>query len=220
MGLGHRIAAALLVACIALPAWAGGVRVVDGDTLELKGEKIRLLYIDAPEHGQRCTTREGRGYDCGAAATKALRKLVSRGRVVCRGSERDQYGRLLAHCAVDGQDIGAALVAGGYAVAYREYGDEYLDQELDAAKAGRGLWAGGFELPSEYRRAMRAATAQKAPDPGCRIKGNISRSGARIYHRPGDGSYQATRIDTGKGERWFCDEAEARRAGWRPPRGG
>lgn len=52
----------------------------------------------------------------------------------------------------------------------------------------------------------------------CRIKGNISWGGERIYHVPGGKYYDATQIATGKGERWFCTEAEARAAGWRRSR--
>jgi hypothetical protein len=60
-------------------------------------------------------------------------------------------------------------------------------------------------------------SAPSAPTTGCRIKGNISQSG-RIYHVPGSPSYDQTRIDESKGERWFCSEAQARAAGWRAPR--
>ena len=78
----------------------------------------------------------------------------------------------------------------------------------------RGVWRGEFVEPSRWRRGERL---EPAPSSGgqCRIKGNVSRSGTRIYHVPGGASYAKTRIDTSKGERWFCSEAESRAAGWR-----
>lgn len=61
-----------------------------------------------------------------------------------------------------------------------------------------------------------ASSGGTAPVAGCVIKGNVSRSGERIYHRPGQSHYDEVRIRPGDGKRWFCTEAEARAAGWRP----
>jgi hypothetical protein len=70
--------------------------------------------------------------------------------------------------------------------------------------------------PWAWRQQQRDHAAGARPD--CRIKGNITRGGERIYHRPGDRHYAQTRISTSRGERWFCSEREAREAGWRAPR--
>ena len=107
------------------------------------------------------------------------------------------------------------MVAQGWAVAYRKYSTDYVSQEA-AAKAGRrGVWRGEFVVPSRWRRGERLEATDAAGGGECRIKGNVSRRGTRIYHVPGGASYAKTRIDEAKGERWFCSEAEARAAGWR-----
>lgn len=94
----------------------------------------------------------------------------------------------------------------------------YVAQEDRARAARRGIWALGFEQPADYRRGRRLAQVPSAPDPRCAIKGNVSVSGARIYHLPGSRAYPEVRIDAGRGERWFCSEGEAVAAGWRPVR--
>jgi len=89
--------------------------------------------------------------------------------------------------------------------------------EEQAARAKRlGIWAAkDVQAPWEYRQSRWDVAAQTAPD-GCPIKGNISRSGEKIYHVPWNGQfYDRTKIDTSKGERWFCSEADAIAAGWR-----
>jgi hypothetical protein len=74
------------------------------------------------------------------------------------------------------------------------------------------------EIPPRPFPSQWAGGTQKAPNPDCPIKGNINRDGERIYHTPwGSHSYDRTKINTAKGERWFCDEAEAAAAGWRAP---
>ena len=91
-------------------------------------------------------------------------------------------------------------------------------QERAAKSARRGLWRGAFVPPWDWRRGKRLQGAVVTGTGECRIKGNIGRTGARIYHVPGGRSYDRTRIDTSKGERWFCTEAQAEAAGWRRAR--
>lgn len=186
---------------------AGRAVVIDGDTLEIGGRTIRLLHIDAPETGQ----------PHGAVATGALAALTAGHRVVCRGARSDAYGRLLAECRAGQRDLGAALVRQGHAVVFRRYGDTHAALEAEARAARRGLWAAPAPvMPWAYRARRWEASAGSGPDPvSCPIKGNISRDGSRIYHLPWMRWYDRTRIDTGRGERWFCDEAEAQAAGWR-----
>ena len=206
----------LLAAPVAAETVTGVARVVDGDTLEVAGTRIRLFGIDAPEAGQSCRDHAGRVWDCGAHATRRLADLAV-GKLRCEARDTDRYGRVVARCTAAGRDLAAVLVAEGAVFAYERYSREYLAAEAQARAAGRGLWAGPAERPHLVRAG--ASTKGAAPQAGgCAIKGNISDKG-RIYHLPGSRSYAATRINTAKGERWFCSEAEARAAGWRPPRG-
>ena len=109
------------------------------------------------------------------------------------------------------------MVLSGWAVAYRKFSQDYVAEEDEAKAAERGLWAGRFESPAEFRANKWAAAAKEAPDSECPIKGNINSKKVRIYHAPWSRSYSRTKINTAKGERWFCTEAEAVAAGWRAP---
>lgn len=204
---------------------SGRATLVDGDTLRIGDVRVRLIDIDAPETGQRCRNARNRDYKCGVKANDALRGLIGTRSVTCRGEFRDDYGRLLAICFAGDVELNRAMVKRGWAVRYGNPGDKqsrYLNEELEAAKERRGIWQrgpDGFEDPKTFRAARWNTPDPKAP-PGCPIKGNISnRNGVevRIYHTPWSQYYGRTRINTRKGERWFCDEAEALRAGWRAP---
>ena len=193
---------------------AGHARVSDGDTLRIGDARIRLHGIDAPELDQTCTAG-GRGWACGDWARGRLARLAEGRQVACTVVEVDAYGRLVAVCSAAGRDLGAAMVAEGAALAYRRYSDRYLPEEAAARRAGLGIWRGGFEAPEAHRHADDDPGDSPVAGPGgCAIKGNVSASGRRLYHVPGGRDYDATRIDTDRGERWFCTEAEARAAGW------
>ena len=125
----------------------GRARVVDGDTIMLAGQRIRLVGMDAPERGQQCR-RDGAAYDCGEQARLRLAELIGAGEVACRGNERDRYGRLLMRCIAGGADVSAAMVRAGWAVAYGDYDGE----ERQARSAAAGLWAGEFDRPAQWRR--------------------------------------------------------------------
>jgi endonuclease YncB( thermonuclease family) len=204
---------------------AGTAQVVDGDSLEIGGRRIRLHAVDAPEGRQTCT-RAGRTWPCGEAAAAELRSLVAGARIECRAKDVDTYGRTVAVCRNGTTDLGGALVSAGLALAYRAYGTDYVDEEESARAARRGVWAGSFTNPWDYRHqdgADAAPSGQRAPAPpatdACRkIKGNINRQGERIYHVPGSRSYDETRIDPAKGERCFATVESAEAAGWRAPR--
>ncbi len=137
--------------------------------------------------------------------------------MTCEDLGRDRYERMVARCAVAGENLEKWMVANGWAIAYRRYSLDYVDAEAEAQAARRGLWAGEFVKPWEWRRGKRLAANDNTPDQ-CRIKGNINRKGERIYHLPGGKWYDRTKIDPAKGERWFCSEAEARAVGWRTAR--
>lgn len=151
------LAGALLAACAAVVAMLpekppGAVlqgigHAVDGDSVRLDAVDIRLAGLDAPELRQTCE-RAGQNWNCGAAARSALASRLGRGPVTCTSRGLDRYGRTLAICAVQGQDVNAALVREGMAVAYGGYERE----QAEARDARRGIWAGQFMPPQEWRR--------------------------------------------------------------------
>jgi endonuclease YncB( thermonuclease family) len=148
---------AVVVTLLAGPASAetltGQATVIDADTVEIHGERIRLLGIDAPESRQVCTNAAGAEYRCGQAAAFALADKIGRALVTCEGRERDRYKRLVATCFAAGVDLNAWLVEQGLAVAYRRYSKAYVSQEEAARSARRGLWAGEFAMPWDWRKA-------------------------------------------------------------------
>lgn len=136
------------------PDLVGPARVVDGDTLDIAGTRIRLQGIDAPEARQTCQ-RQGSSWACGADATQALRALVDGRALRCTPQDRDRYDRVVAICRLDGQDLNGWMVREGWAVAYTDYTRRYLPEEWLAWWEGRGLWSSRFERPSDWRREHR-----------------------------------------------------------------
>jgi endonuclease YncB( thermonuclease family) len=229
--LGWLIAAGLLVAVVLayLPrdtGIAGAVRIVDGDGLYVGGTEVRLFGVDAFEGRQVCV-RDGDPWPCGESARDELRALTEGRAVTCIKKDTDRYKRAVSVCSNGTVDLGAELTRAGLALAYREFSDDYIDEEDEARTARRGAWAGEFKAPWDERNG-RDTTVE--PQPGednsvtssCRgtgIKGNINSRGERIYHVPESSSYEETKIDESKGERWFCTKDDAEREGWRPPHG-
>ena len=205
----------------------GRARVIDGDTIDVAGQRIRLHGIDAPEKAQTCRI-EVVPWACGIAAWGELVQLVAGRDVSCETRDVDRYGRAVAVCTANGNDINAAMVAQGWALAYRQFSNDYVGQEGEAHDARLGMWRGEFVAPWDWRRGDRLAAVPTAPkvEPDerrtsddatgpCLIKGNISSRGERMYHVPGGAYYSRTKISPAKGERFFCSEAEAKAAGWR-----
>lgn len=124
----------------------GAGRPIDGDSLYVGRDEVRLKGIDAPEGRQTCT-RNGAAWDCGNAAREELRRLIGKDAVVCRATERDKHGRVLGYCSAGGRDLNAGMVASGLAVAY----GGYLREQGEAKAGRRGLWAGEFETPRDWR---------------------------------------------------------------------
>jgi endonuclease YncB( thermonuclease family) len=211
-------------ACTPQERLSGRAEVTDGDSLEIGSARIRLYGVDAVEGRQTCT-RDGRPWACGGEAARKLRSLIGDRALSCTKRDVDDYGRVVAVCRSGAVDVGAEMVRAGFATAYRRYSSDYVDEENEARAARRGIWAGEFTPPEDYRRDDRQQTNAQSRAPavqprrtGCAIKGNINGEGDHIYHLPGAASYDDTVIDESRGERWFCSEAEARRAGWRAPR--
>ncbi len=192
---------------------SGIAKVVDGDTLKVSGTRIRLFGIDSPEKGQICRKPDGE-YKCGKQAKSALSKKISGSKIYCFKKDKDRYGRMVAICKLNEIDLNAWMVRSGWALAYRRYTDKYADEENLARKAKVGIWQGQFEKPWEWRRRPKKTNSLDTRGE-CVIKGNISRSGRKIYHIPGGHFYDQTKISIGRGERWFCSEAQAQRAGWK-----
>ena len=105
------------------------VKVVDGDTLSFEGlgVTVRLDGIGAPESRQACESAEGERYECGMAATRALKEKIAGKPVRCEGDRRGRYGRLFATCFTSsGADLNSWLVEQGHALVYRLYSEQYV----------------------------------------------------------------------------------------------
>ena len=135
-------------------ALSGVPRIIDGDTLDLRGTRIRLYGIDAPESAQRCRS-QGRVWDCGQQSTRALVRRTRGRTVACTERDRDRYGRVVAVCRVGDEDLNAGMVSEGWALAYRRYSRQYVRQEQAAKAARRGVWGGEMVPPWEWRRGKR-----------------------------------------------------------------
>ena len=208
------------------------VKVTDGDTITVSvdgiEERVRLIGIDSPELH--------RPVECfGSQAADHLTELLTGASVQLIADpsqdDRDRYGRLLRYVELaDGTDVNAELIRDGYAFEYtydKPYRRQtvFRHQEAAARSAAAGLWStatcggrGSAEPGTGRPSGAVSATTSSAPvnrPAGCAIKGNIDRRGERIFHLPGDSSYDETVISETKGERYFCTVAEAEAAGWR-----
>jgi endonuclease YncB( thermonuclease family) len=132
----------------------GKAWVIDGDTIDIAGSRIRLQGIDAPETDQTCTDADKKTWRCGRAATRELVGLIAGRPLRCETSGFDRYRRVLAVCALpDGSDVNAWMVRQGWALAY--YSAVYRSEEAEAHAAKRGIWAGSFMPPWEWRHRHR-----------------------------------------------------------------
>ena len=132
----------------------GIASVIDGDTIEIHGRRIRLHGIDAPESRQQCE-RDGKRWACGKDAAFALADLIDRKPVSCDQRDTDRYGRIVAVCRLGNIDLNGWLVSQGYALAYRRYSRDYVDEEDEARQARAGIWAGEFVAPWDWRQGKR-----------------------------------------------------------------
>lgn len=162
------LAVALLVFCGSAPHSAraedltGQPVVKDGDTFFIGEEEVRIFGIDAPETNQLCHKRKGKDARipaepvlCGLRAKEAMYYLVVGRDVFCTRKGKDQYGRTIATCRVGDKDIASAMVRSGNAIAYRYYSQDYVQQEDEARKEQRGIWALSFENPDAWRHRHR-----------------------------------------------------------------
>jgi endonuclease YncB( thermonuclease family) len=131
---------------------AGYARVIDGDTIDIDGTRIRLHGIDAPELSQWCGRNGAPVYPCGEDAKAALERIIGGAKVACEPRDHDRYGRTIGACVAHGLDVGREMVRQGWAVAYTRYSLAYVADEVAARAAKRALWAGDFESPEEWRQ--------------------------------------------------------------------
>jgi endonuclease YncB( thermonuclease family) len=134
-------------------AVSGRAKVIDGDSIEIDGERVRLFGIDAPEGRQQCRDGAGRTYACGRVAARALYAAIGGRRVSCAPVDHDRYDREVAICTVEGRDLGDIMVRSGNALDYTQHSKgRYAVAEREARSAKRGIWVGQFEDPSAWRR--------------------------------------------------------------------
>jgi len=152
----HAYQRATVVPAAAGHPQVGRAWVIDGDTIDVARVRIRLLGIDAPESDQSCADGAGKRWYCGHAARHALIRYLAGKLLSCAGSAFDRYRRVLAVCKLpDGSDVNAWLVQEGWALAY--HSGVYRAQEAEARVAKRGIWAGSFIPPWEWRHRHRHA---------------------------------------------------------------
>lgn len=192
----------------------GRALALSGDRIRIGATVVRLEGIEAPDRNQTCKRANGRRWSCGTEAYRALGRLVRGKRVACTLEGTDDSGAALASCTFDSKDLAAELVRAGNVFAITGLFAPYSGLEAEAREARAGIWQGEALRPGEYRARLWDEAKQKAPD-GCPIKGQVSRAG-RTYVLPWSDRYQSIRVSERRGERWFCSEAEAQAAGWKP----
>lgn len=230
----------IALACIAAPAqgqiMSGPAAVIDANTLDMTGSRVRLVGLDAPERKQSCT-RSGEDWACGEEAARTLAAIIAEQAITCVAQGSDATGRTLAACKVRNIDIGQELLRRGMAIVLGDAPPGYAEASGIAQSLQYGLWAGDFQKPSEWRAAHPSASRREVRQDregterppgraravserrytnalGCAIKGNRSRRGEWIYHLPGQAYYEDTRP-----EELFCTEREAMAAGYRRAKG-
>jgi len=187
------------------------IRIIDGDTIEIEGgQKVRYIGINAPE-----TVHPDMKVQCFGKEAAVKNKELIEGKIIELEkdvSETDKYGRLLRYIYSDNIFVNDFLVRQGFAHASTyppdvKYQDQFRQAEQEAQEFNRGLWG--------VCQSTSSQPSSSSQPSDCLIKGNISSSGEKIYHMPGQRYYDKTVIDENKGERWFCSEDEAVSAGWR-----
>ena len=131
--------------------FADNLRVVDGDTIVLNGEKIRFSGIDSPELKQTCMNGDQKVF-CGIFAKMLLIKKIGNETPKCISEGKDAYKRTLAECFINGESLSGFLVRSGYAFAYRKYSKKFIEDEEFAKKNKLGVWSMKFEYPWDFRK--------------------------------------------------------------------
>ena len=129
----------------------GEAKVIDGDTIHINNNKIRLHGIDAPELNQNCIYKE-KNWECGKNSKKNLLDLINSNQVKCKVNGMDRYKRYIATCFIGHLNINKIMVKEGWAIAYRYYSKDYVDEEFIAKKNKVGIWKGKFIEPYLFRK--------------------------------------------------------------------
>ena len=129
----------------------GYAKIIDGDTIHIEENKIRLHGIDAPETNQKCIFND-KEWECGKFSTQYLKKITFKKFVECKIQGIDRYKRFIGTCFVNKKNLNQLMVKDGWAIAYRYYSKKYIDEEFIAKKNKKGIWRGDFEEPYLYRK--------------------------------------------------------------------
>ena len=129
----------------------GKAKVIDGDTIHIYKNKIRLHAIDAPETNQTCN-KNNKVWNCGIESTKFLKKLIGKNKIECITNGKDQYNRFIGICYKNNLDLNSEMVLNGWAIAYRYYSMDYVKEEEKAKQQKIGIWSGEFEEPYLFRK--------------------------------------------------------------------
>ena len=130
----------------------GKAKIIDGDTIHIDKNKIRLHGIDAPEIDQTCTIKN-KVWNCGIESSLELKKLILDNNISCVVSDIDKYNRYIAECFINNKNINKLMVRNGWAIAYRYYSLDFVEDEKLAEKDKNGLWQGKFQEPYLYRKS-------------------------------------------------------------------
>ncbi|MDD1498820.1 thermonuclease family protein [Agrobacterium sp. CNPSo 3708] len=131
----------------------GRATVIDGDTIEINGVRVRFEGIDAPESRQICENAAGKTYRCGQVSAKALDAFLAKSRPTKCTATGASYDRIVGYCVrADGTDVNTWMVRNGYAIDWPKYsGGRYASQQAEAQAAHAGIWADAFDLPCRVR---------------------------------------------------------------------
>ena len=127
------------------------LKIIDGDTIHLNGEKIRFSGIDTPEIKQTCT-KNSEIIKCGILAKELLIQIIANKKINCIREGKDRYKRTLAECFVNDLSLSSYLVKNGYAFAYRKYSKKFIADEDFARLNKLGMWSMKFEYPWDWRK--------------------------------------------------------------------
>ena len=133
-------------------SFADNLKIIDGDTIILNGEKIRFLGIDTPELKQTCMKGDEKVF-CGESAKMLLIKKIGKETPECISDGKDAYKRTLAECFINEESLSVFLVRSGYAFAYRKYSDKFIKDEEFAKENKLGIWAMKFQYPWDFRKS-------------------------------------------------------------------
>ena len=141
----------LILITIQVNATASEVKIIDGDTINIDGEKIRFFGIDAPELEQECK-KKGKLIKCGLLAKKVLEDIIADNKPLCIKKGKDRYERTIAECFINDISLSKYLVLNGYAFVYKKYSKQYVYHEKRAKILKKGLWSMKFEFPWKFRK--------------------------------------------------------------------